>query len=344
MKVLHVVLNNNSTNMGYNDFYLQTKKKAKNSIYCLSFFGVNTTSYFINSCNGSIIKFLIQALRLSNKVDIVHIHSHHLAFVFSFLKLFFLKTRFIYTVHTSYSNLKLRNKFFFYVSHFFMDSTVFVSESAYDTFPFKINKHSKIIRNGVTLLDKGSVCDEDKINIVTLGRLCDLKRPVETISAIINSTLNGCMAIKKSINIIGDGALLPDIKDIIGKNELTDTYVLGGIPRNLVYDYLRKSDLFISYSTVEGMPIAALEAASAGCYLILSDINPHKEIAKQLPYVRLVNSIEQLTQVIDLVVQELKEIDFKVEVKLSNSTACAANFGLERMLDKYQDLYENHAN
>lgn len=50
-----------------------------------------------------------------------------------------------------------------------------------------------------------------------------------------------------------------------------------------VAPYLRAADFFVSSSRSEGMPNAVLEALSCGLYLLLSDIEPHRELLALAP-------------------------------------------------------------
>lgn len=79
--------------------------------------------------------------------------------------------------------------------------------------------------------------------------------------------------------------------DVYGSLELTEeesnllkiffkksTYVCykGYISNEKVYSVLQQYKFFVSFSSRESMPFAVLEAASAGCNLVLSDIRPHR--------------------------------------------------------------------
>ncbi len=53
---------------------------------------------------------------------------------------------------------------------------------------------------------------------------------------------------------------------------------MGLMPRDDVYRLLGSVDAFISVSKGEGLPLAVLEAMTAGLPVVLSDIAPHREI------------------------------------------------------------------
>ncbi len=63
----------------------------------------------------------------------------------------------------------------------------------------------------------------------------------------------------------------------------------GLIERDDVFHYFEQSDLFVSTSWGEGLPVAVLEAMACRLPVILSDIPPHQEIAESVDFIPLVN-------------------------------------------------------
>ena len=53
----------------------------------------------------------------------------------------------------------------------------------------------------------------------------------------------------------------------------------GLVSRDLTIEHMLDADVCISLSKGEGLPIAVLEAMYSGCFMILSDIPPHKEVS-----------------------------------------------------------------
>jgi glycosyltransferase involved in cell wall biosynthesis len=60
------------------------------------------------------------------------------------------------------------------------------------------------------------------------------------------------------------------------------------IDRDSVFGYFGQADLFVSASLGEGLPVAVLEAMACRCPVVLSDIPPHREIAKGVDFVPLI--------------------------------------------------------
>lgn len=135
--------------------------------------------------------------------------------------------------------------------------------------------------------------------------------------------------------ILGDGPLFDEIKSIAN-----DTIILTGFKTN-VSDYLQASNYYISASLSEGMPLSVLEAMSCGLGLILSDINPHKEIINKdtSKKIGVLFSNDKENDII----QKLKEILTYDILKLKeNSIACFnENFTSQKMSEQYQRIYKD---
>jgi glycosyltransferase involved in cell wall biosynthesis len=104
-----------------------------------------------------------------------------------------------------------------------------------------------------------------------LGRITEQKMPfklLEYFRAIRRVIPNAVLV------ICGRGNLLSKLKKEVRSNE--NIHLIGfASPENLGFLF-KASDLFISLSCYEGLPLAALEAARHGLPLILSDIAPHR--------------------------------------------------------------------
>lgn len=110
----------------------------------------------------------------------------------------------------------------------------------------------------------------DKKIYVFSGLLIERKDPITLIKAFTGSNISDAACLV----ILGNGPLYETCKMI--KN---DAVLLRGHVDN-VLDYLHASDIFVSASYSEGLPNSVLEAMSARLPVLLSDIEPHKEILK----------------------------------------------------------------
>jgi glycosyltransferase involved in cell wall biosynthesis len=76
--------------------------------------------------------------------------------------------------------------------------------------------------------------------------------------------------------LFGEGPQDAALRQMISQSGMTDRIRLMGYEKNLSPWY-RHADVFVSVSDFEGNPNVVLEAASAGCPLVLSDIPEHRE-------------------------------------------------------------------
>ena len=127
--------------MGFNEFY----KPTINYSECLSFENSTEALY---TANRKIAYFLKESKKLTKQFDIIHFHSHVLAFLFVVGLLFSYPKglgKCIYTVHTSRDNLSFKNYVFFLTALSLCRVTVCCSYSSYMSFNaiirnlFKIN-------------------------------------------------------------------------------------------------------------------------------------------------------------------------------------------------------------
>lgn len=104
--------------------------------------------------------------------------------------------------------------------------------------------------------------------IISVGRLIDRKNPTKILQSFIESDIKD----EYTLVILGDG----NLKDECKKYESPNVLILGDVSN--VNEYLNVADIFISASKAEGLPNSVLEAMASELMVILSDINPHKEI------------------------------------------------------------------
>lgn len=80
-----------------------------------------------------------------------------------------------------------------------------------------------------------------------------------------------------SLTLVGDGKERKSIEKYIKKAKLGGRVTITGFTKN-VGEYLKNADLYISASTIEGLPFNILEAMSSGLYIVASDIKGQSDI------------------------------------------------------------------
>lgn len=113
-----------------------------------------------------------------------------------------------------------------------------------------------------------------------------------------------------------------------------ERFVFKGYVNN-VNDYLSASDLFISASLTEGLPMAVLEAILMGVPTLLSNIKPHEEIES----IMNINSVKTYP-LQEGVLAELcsKFLDMPYDKRIISQTA-EEHFSAEIMTRHYEQLY-----
>jgi glycosyltransferase involved in cell wall biosynthesis len=134
---------------------------------------------------------------------------------------------------------------------------------------------------------------------------------------------------------IGDGILLEEcIEKIKNHNNI---HVLGRV--NNVVDYLNASDYFISSSWAEGFPLAVLEAMACGLPVLLSDIEPHKEImnlARDAGFLFKLTNEKEFIEMTNKMATADRKIMSNAALKIIQDKLNALS-----MSEAYQDIYRH---
>ena len=123
------------------------------------------------------------------------------------------------------------------------------------------------ITNGIMPLQSrvsGSI--HDQLKLVFVGRMIHPKRPDLLLNVV--SQFNSV-----SIDMIGDGPLLPTLKEKY--KSFSNIHFLGEVKN---FENFYKYDAFVLTSDSEGLPMSALEAASVGLPMLLSDVGGCSEL------------------------------------------------------------------
>lgn len=148
----------------------------------------------------------------------------------------------------------------------FADGIVFQTEDAKMWFPMSIQKKSEIIYNQVDDAFYRVKCNEERCNIVTVGRLTAQKNH----KLLIRSFASISDRITDNLIIYGEGELRNELEALISALHLEDRVILPGVTKN-VAEMLASAKLFVLSSDYEGMPNALMEAMAIGIPCIASN-------------------------------------------------------------------------
>lgn len=170
---------------------------------------------------------------------------------------------------------------------------IFCSHAAAASMPFFLqwlagNKND-IVQNAVDIdrVDRtaGNKRDRDPhFTLASVGRLTEIKNLACLLMAFEQSNDRASRLV-----IIGEGHLRRRLTAKAQELGVHRQVTLAGlVPRDQVFEYLTRADVFVSVSRGEGLPVAVLEAMACRRPVILSDIPPHREIADGVNFINLI--------------------------------------------------------
>lgn len=301
LSILHIILALKPTNGQYNEHCLPLMDKRDITI-CTFFKSDIKPPEAITLFDGdnSIVGFF-RAFRAALKkkaYDVIHVHTPH-AGVLLPLTLFLsglyrkIKPFTVHTIQNSFQNFRLSHKLMFIPGFAFNQQLVFCSHASYESFPalYKWLARGRItvVQNAVDLnrIDRirqaQSVVHNDHFTITTVG-LIKIKNAITTLDASFKRNDQNTRLV-----ILGEGGMRPVLMQKIDDMGVKQQVQLTGmVPRDRVFEYFILADLFVSASWGEGLPVAVMEAMACGRPVVLSDIPPHREIAKSVDFIPLI--------------------------------------------------------
>ncbi|MBZ0299573.1 MAG: glycosyltransferase family 4 protein [Anaerolineae bacterium] len=291
----------------------------------------------------------LRAALQAGDYDLIHAHYAHVGSMFillNFLSLPRYRCKLVYTVHTSYPNLKLRNRLMTWIVFLFFRRIIFCSHASYQSFPplvkRLVGRRGYVVQNGVDMARIDRILaavppppPSRPLTVLAIGRLIPLKQPLKILEAFAQSFPDNGRLI-----FIGQGGLETALRERIEAQGLSDRVTLTGpIPRDEVYRYLKEADIFISASTVEGLPVAVIEAMTARCPVILSDIPPHRVIANGAGFIPLLapEDIKGFAQALTRFAQLSAEA--RTEIGEQCRAIVQQHFSLEQMHAQYDQIF-----
>jgi len=352
LKILRLLLSIAESSGPYNLLSLPSCKKQ--DITICTYFHTNLRvpkEIKLFNGNNSLYGFLrnLQLALSQENYDIIHAHTPHVAFLFFIAKLIMGKRHkfnTVITLHCTYDNLKFRNKLLLISVFPFFKRIVPCSQSSFESLPTFLKKMSRdrirVISNGVdidridTAIKKLSKKNDKIFRIIYVGRLIRSKNIISLIRAFkkINDG-------KSELIFIGEGKERKSIYEeckILGIERRVR--LMGEIPRNKAYEYLAISDLFVSTSLREGLPIAVLEAMACYCPVILSNIPAHKEIIGKSNFIPLIppKDIEKLAREISRFRQ--MSLSKRLDIAKKCRKLVEEKFSLANMISGYERAYK----
>lgn len=274
---------------------------------------------------------------------VIHLHQPKSSFFF-FLASFGLglRKKTLFTVHSTYSSRDLEYRIESVTCALFSNYVTCVSKSSYEEYSgfVKKIKGKKILAivNGVDVdridkvISKFNQGSKDIHNIYCVARIIPIKNQKFLVDVIKDLP-------QYHLFLIGAESNSYDIRTYVREKGAEEQVTfMGLLPRDNVFCELQNGHIYVSASTVEGMPVSVLEAMHLGMIPLLSDIKPHREVYDECSEVVL------LPMEKDIWVNRIKEIASMDEKKRSVlasriKSCCDDHFSLSEMHDQYMKVY-----
>lgn len=353
LSILHIFLAVGETSAPYNEHCLPWADKRDISI--CTYFGskiIPPKTITLFEGNGSLRGFfrILKTALSEKRFDIIHTHSPHVGLLF-IMGTLLARRKYasfaVATVHDSYQNFKLRNRLMFIPVFSSFQKIICCGRASYDSFPafYRLLAGNRlgVVQNGLDIVRVDRIASSIRqqprqtrdFTVTAISRLVDIKNPFSILSAFQKSADRNSRLV-----YIGDGPLR---YSLVAESRLTFTEkqieFTGLIPREKVFEHLQNTDLFVSSSRGEGLPVAVLEAMACCCPVILSDIPPHREIAKGVNFIPLIQAEDvagftrKIGEFREMSISERKEIGLKCRKLVEQ------RFSLPAMHTGYAEVY-----
>jgi len=301
LSVLHVVVRAGATNSQYNEHCLPMLAERRITV-CSLFPAEVVPPQALRLIEGDGTKVgCFRALRRAldlGPYDVVHVHAPASGALTLMTYLVTRRSRrnLVFTVHNSWPNFRRRNRLFLYWILALFPVVVTCGRSVRDSLPGIVRtlfgRRISVVQNGVDIerVDRSREQQPGQtqslmgdVEIVSVNRLIPLKDPFTVLDAFVRAAGD-----HDRLVLVGDGVLRQELTDAVQQVALAgQVTVTGLVDRDEVYRIISRAGFFVSASRGEGLPVSVLEAMACGCPVILSDIPPHREIAKLAPRIPL---------------------------------------------------------
>lgn len=186
----------------------------------------------------------------------------------------------------------------------------------------------------VVTKDKSEQPVEKSPVIICVGRLVKLKN----VDLILRAAHQLAKNQRFQLWILGEGPESETLKQSAG-NLLGNTIQFHGVQDN-VDQWLAKADIFVQFSSTEGLSRSILEAAYAGLPAVVSDVGGNREIIHDnvSGFVIESGNVDQLVQALTTLLQNR---ELRQQFGETGRTICAKTFAREPNNNAYLNLYKS---
>jgi glycosyltransferase involved in cell wall biosynthesis len=187
---------------------------------------------------------------------------------------------------------------------------------------FDVRMGPDAVKNNLILLSVGRLVHEKAYDVL-----------IQAIHIVVQEYPN------LAVHIAGTGPLQNELQNLITRLELGEQVHLLGI-RNDVSDLMMKADIFVMSSRSEGMPIALLEAMSAGLPIIATRVGGIAEVVNDNVEGILV-SPESPDKLAKAILQLIQNPEMRLRMGKRACQKIEEKYTIEHMCTQYENLILN---
>ena len=281
------------------------------------------------SAKNFIIAFLFLFKLLTKyKYQIIHSHNHYASNIAKLIS-YFIKVRTLQTVHGIIEPIGRLNH---YPSEYF----IAVNEHVYDYLIKQKNKHSKnikLIRSGIPVPTNSNKSINQKLKIISAGRLIPEKGFdifIEAISKLKKNTIE-----QAEFFIAGKGDFEIKLQELAKKLNVNINFI--GEVKDL-NTQLITTNIFVTASQSEGFPMTIIEAALNKNLIISSNFWGYDSILKDKTncLIFTINDSNDLANKLEFAIENFKDMNRLIERCYNDAHK---EFNLDKMINETVTFY-----
>lgn len=185
--------------------------------------------------------------------------------------------------------------------------------------------------------------NKEQFRICYIGRPCYQKN-IQFLIEVARSVINEIPCTR--FYLLGVGYYSPDLEEI---QSLINKYSLGSyielvdwLPQDEIFDYVQKSDIYISTSRYEGLPLSVIEAMSLGAPIIASNVLGNVDCVFDgdngylLPF--------EVKLFVEKIVLLYNDDELRKRMGARSRELFLEHFCIDSQIDKLKQIYEKIAN
>ena len=150
------------------------------------------------------------------------------------------------------------------------------------------------------------------------------------------------------LTIVGDGKLLPTLKELTKKLDIENKVnFTGRIPNTKLPELLQQSDFYISMPITEGVSASLFEAMASNCYPVVTDIPGNQSWIKHRENGQLI-TIDDTEMLADELLWAFENNEYRNVAVIKNRKFVEENADYNTNMDiianKYHELINTHKN